>query len=317
MPVTLAEAQNNAADDLSVDVIDEFRGNPLLDLLTFDDCVSPTGGGTLTYGYRRLATRSTAGFRALNSEYTPSEVTTTPHSVDLKPLGGSFQVDRVISRVGPALSGAVALNMSQKIRSVRDTFGSTMVNGDSAVNTNGFDGLSKIVTGSGQEIAGSAYNWSALTADSSQSVIDVLDDFLRTLDGQASAIIANRRALAVIRSAARRAGYYDRAPGAAGSSIESYAGVTFIEAGWNVDQTEVIPVTAGKTDIYAVRFALDGVHGVSMAGSPLVQQWLPDFSTSGAVKTGEVEMGPVAVAVKATRSVAVLRGVQVSATAGS
>jgi len=313
MPVTLAEAQQNAADDLSVSVIDEFRGNQLLDLLTFDDCVSPTGGGTLTYGYRRLKTRSTAGFRALNSEYVPTEVTTEPKSVDLKPLGGSFQVDRVISRVGPALTGAVALNMAQKIRSVRDTFGSTFIGGDTDTDALAFEGLDKILTGSGQEIAGAAYDWSDLDESRSHKVIDVLDEFLSNVDGGATAIIASRRALAVIRSAARRAGYYDRSPGAAGTSIETYAGIRFVEAGWNVDQTDVIPVTGGTTDIYAVRLGLDAVHGVSMAGSPLVQQWLPDFTSAGAVKTGEVEMGPVAVAVKASRSAAVLRGVRVSA----
>ena len=37
----------------------------------------------------------------------------------------------------------------------------------------------------------------------------------------------------------------------------------------------------------------------------------PDFSTSGAVKTGEVEMGPVAVALKATKAAAVWRNLRV------
>ena len=316
MPVTLAEAQNNAADAVDVAVIDEFRANPLLDLLTFEDAVSPTGGGTLTYGYRRLVTSVGAAFRALNSEYVPTEVTTEPKSVDLKPLGGSFQVDRVIGRVGPAASGAVALNMSQKVKGARGEFGYQFIQGDTAADANGFDGLDKLLTGSSTEIDGAAYNWSALDEAGSQNAIDILDEFLAVLDGQPGAIIANKRALARIRSAARRAGYFDRSPGAAGTQIERYAGITLVDAGQrpgtNVD---VIPVTAGRTDIYAVRFGLDGVHGVSMAGAPLVQTWLPDFSSAGAVKTGEVEMGPVAVAVKATKSAAVLRGVQVSAIA--
>jgi hypothetical protein len=107
MPVTLAQAAQNATDDVDVSVINEFRTNALLDLLTFDDVVNPAGGGaTLTYGYRRLASLATAGFRALNTEYVPGEVTTTKHSVDLKVLGGSFQVDRVLAKVGPAASGA-------------------------------------------------------------------------------------------------------------------------------------------------------------------------------------------------------------------
>jgi len=314
MPVTLVEAQKNAATAMDYAVIDEFRGNPLLDLLTFEDAVSPNGGGTLTYGYRRLVTGGTAAFRALNSEYTPTEVTTAPATVDLKPLGGSFQVDRVIGRVGPAATGAVALNMGQKVKAARTFFGDQFINGDSDVNANGFDGLDAILTGSSTEIDGAAYDWSALDEAGSQDVIDVLDEFLSTLDGGAGAIISNRRLLAKIRSAARRAGYYDRSPGAAGSQIETYAGIRLVDAGQKANSnTDVIPVTAGTTDLYAVRLGLDGVHGVSMAGAPLVQTWLPDFTTPGAVKTGEVEMGPVAVAVKATKSAAVLRNVRVSA----
>ena len=77
MAVTLAQAKLNVQDALQLGVIDEFRKSSFLfDNLTFDDCVSPTGGGsTLTYAYTRLVTQPTAAFRAVNSEYTASEVT--------------------------------------------------------------------------------------------------------------------------------------------------------------------------------------------------------------------------------------------------
>ncbi|MDQ5860701.1 MAG: phage capsid protein, partial [Actinomycetota bacterium] len=77
MAITLAESKLNAQTDLDVSVIDEFRTNPILDLITFDDAVNPAGGGaTMTYGYRRLLTAPTAATRAINSEYTPQNVTT-------------------------------------------------------------------------------------------------------------------------------------------------------------------------------------------------------------------------------------------------
>jgi hypothetical protein len=152
MPVTLAEAKLNAVDDVDVQVIDEFaKSSDILNRMTFDDVVSPTGGDTLTYGYRRLITQVSADFRAINSEYTPTEVTTQRYTVDLKPLGGSFQVDRVVSRLGPAASGVVALNMSQKIKAARAKFADAVINGDTAVDSNGFDGLSKILTGTTTE----------------------------------------------------------------------------------------------------------------------------------------------------------------------
>lgn len=105
MAITLAEAKLNVQDDLQMGIIDEFRKSSFLfDNLTFDDCVSPTGGGgTLTYGYTRLLTQPTADFRDINSEYTPQSVTRKRHTVDLKVFGGSFDIDRVIAKMGVLL----------------------------------------------------------------------------------------------------------------------------------------------------------------------------------------------------------------------
>ena len=66
------------------------------------------------------------------------------------------------------------------------------------------------------------------------------------------------------------------------------------------------------SSLYAVRLGLDGFHGVSTLGGNLVETWLPDFTKAGAVKTGEVEMGPVSVALKATKAAAVARSIKLS-----
>ena len=73
--ITLAEAKVGMADKVDQAVIDEFRrGSLLLDKLVFDNAVSPgTGGSTLTYGYVKLKTPSTAGFRAINGTYNNNE----------------------------------------------------------------------------------------------------------------------------------------------------------------------------------------------------------------------------------------------------
>lgn len=316
MPVTLAQAQQNATDDVDLAVIDEFRTNSLMDLITFDDVVNPVGGGgTLTYGYRRLAELGTAAFRAINAEYAPTEVSTTRHSVDLKPLGGSFQVDRVLSRVGPAASGEVALQMSQKIRATQAEFGNAVINGDSSADEDSFDGLSKALAGSTTEVT-TTIDWSATMGEAQAfAVLDALDELLALLDGAPGAIITNKRAIAKIRSAARRTSMYTREPGPRDTYVESYGGARLIDAGKRAGtNADVIPVrSGGLTEMYAVRFGLDAFHGVSMAGAPLVQTWLPDFTKAGAVKTGEVEMGPVAVALKRTKAAAVARSVKVSA----
>lgn len=315
MPVTLASAQQNAVDDVDISVIDEFRTNQILDLITFDDVVSPVGGGgTLTYGYRRMATLGTAGFRAINAEYAPTEVTTTRHSVDLKPLGGSFQIDRVLGRVGPVASGEVALQMSSKIQATQAEFGYAVIHGDSSADEDSFDGLSKALAGSTTEV-NTLIDWSPVMDEAASfGVLDALDELLALLNGAPGAILTNAKAIAKIRSAARRTSMYVREPGPRDTYVESYGGARLIDAGKRAGtNADVIPVTAGSTELYAIRFGLDAFHGVAMSGAPLVQTWLPDFASAGAVKTGEVEMGPVGVVLKATKAAAVARNVKVSA----
>ena len=56
---------------------------------------------------------------------------------------------------------------------------------------------------------------------------------------------------------------------------------------------------------------MEHIHGVSMAGQPPLKSWLPNFTDAGAVKKGEVEM-VAAIAIKQTRSAAVLRKLKVT-----
>lgn len=335
MPVTLAEAKNNAQMDYDPFVIDEFRAdNAMLDLLTFDDAVNPSGGGgTLTYGYRRLATQATADTRALNTEYTPQNVTTQKHTVDLTVMGGSFEVDRVIARnLGAGDSTAVELNIRQKVKSTSKKFNDLVINGDTATDANAFDGLDKALTGSSTEInAATSVDWSNLDAQTytSQVALDLLDEGLSMLDGAATFIIGNTKALAKVRGIARRAGMYVRDPFEGlldqhGRPIvrEQYGNVYFIDPGTKPGSANpIIPVESrtiggssvtNLTDLYIVRVGLDGFHGVTTVGSQLVETWLPDFSSAGAVKKGEVELGPVAVALKATKAAAVIRNIKVA-----
>lgn len=312
MPVTLEQARQNTTDAMDLAVIDEFRTNSLLELIQFDDVVNPAGGGaTLTYGYRRLAELSDAAFRALNTEYTPSEVSTTRHTTDLKVLGGAFQIDRILSNLGPAATNEVALQMQQKVRAVQAEFGNAVINGDSAVDEDSFDGLSKALTGSSTEVDG--WDWSGISSpEEALATLDQIDDFLGNLDDQPQAIITNKRVIARLRAAARRANMYAREAGPRDSYFETYGGVRLIDAGKKAGSNEdVIPVKGGKTDMYAVRFGLDAFHGVSTAGGNLVKTWAPDFNSAGAVKTGEVELGPVGVVLKKTKAAAVARDITV------
>lgn len=333
MAVSLAESKNNTTDDVDVAAIDEFRKTGVIpDSLIFDDVVNPAGGGdTLTYGYRRLTTQATAGTRQINSEYADQNVETTRHTVDLAVMGGSFAVDRVTAKLGPAASGNIALNMEQKIKSTNAKFADLVINGDKATDANGFDGLDKALVGSSTEFrAGEVTDWRDFDTNprAEHKALDVIDEFLSLLDGTPTILVGNAKVLSRVRAAARRAGMYTKDPveglvGANGRPIEreTYGGILFGDAGAKAgSNTAIIPIqtrtvaavsTDGLTDLYAYRVGLDGFHGVSTVGGQIVQTWLPDFAQAGAVKRGEVELGPIAVALKATKAAAVFRNIRV------
>lgn len=318
MPVTLEEARKNVQDDLQMGVIDEFRkSNWILDHITFDDAVSPTGGGaTPTYSYTRLKTQPTAQFRAINTEYTPSEVTKERHSVDIKVFGGAYQIDRVIANMGGIIS-EVELQQSQKIKAAQALFNDTFINGDEAVDTNAFDGLEKALAGSSTEYnAGDTVidlSTSQLVTDNFQYFLDMLDEFLRGLDGEPSFIAGNTKLISKLRACARRAAMYQVTKSDWGTNVESYGNIPFVDLGAKPgtnDDVVKTDTTKGTTSLYVARLSMDGLHGVSFAGMAPVQTWLPDFSTSGAVKTGEVEMN-AAIALKASKAAGVFRNIKV------
>ena len=316
MPVTLEQARLTTTDAIDLAVIDEFRRSPLLDLITFDDAaVAPTGGNTFTYGYTRVKTPSGASFRAINTEYAPTEATIERHSVDLKVLGGSYQIDRVIADIGTGTASQVALQMNQKIAATREEFSDAMINGDSGTNPDSFDGLSKALAGTSTALGASTYDWSGTMSDSiAWGITEALDDIVGHLDGEATAIIGNRLAINKIRAAVRRTNQYVQTVGPLGETRDQYGPAVLVDAGTRAGSGEaIVPVTGGLTDLYAVRLGLDGFHGVSTRGGSIIRQWQPDFTSAGAVKTGEVELGPVALALKATKAAAVARGVKLSA----
>ncbi len=432
MPVTLAQAALNTQDDLDANIIDEFRKQSvLLDRMQFHEAVNPMGGGsTLTYGYHRQITQRSAAFRAINAEYVAAQATKQRFTVDLSPLGGSFEIDRVLAQI--ARGAEVTFQLQQLVKATRTKFQDEVVNGDTAVDANGFDGLDKALTGTDTELNAADdvpnTDWSDLDTVSStpQKAYDTLDTLLGLLDGPPTLLLSNDILAAKLRAIARRANVYVERPETGltdefgnpiqrqmignavlvdmgtkagsndriipvydpdnavwtltvsgvptggtftlgisvdGGAVEETDAIAFnanaaaietaIEANANVgagngtvtgsgpftvtfsgdlatvdvtvtlednsltggtDPT-VTPAetanTGGLTDLYAVRIGMDGFHGASVAGQPLLQTWLPDFTRAGAVKTGEVEMGPVAVALKATKSAAVLRRIRV------
>jgi hypothetical protein len=343
MPVTLSQAAVNTLNDVDFSVIDNLRRYSwLMDQMVWDDCVNPAGGGsTLTYGYTRLTNAVGASFRALNTEYTPGQAGRSRFTVDLKPFGGAFNIDRVLANLGPAATNEISFQMQQLLIGTKIRFQQELILGDSAVDANGFDGLSKSLTGQATEktagyTVAAAADWTAATVDTEDEAmtrLDELDDWLSLIvpshtgsgdqgepgalpPGQ-KAIIGNTKVIARLRSMARRAAMFTAEKDDLGRQIMKYGDWFVVDIGDRYDgSAPIIPLYSGgggtQTDLYAVTFGLDAFHGVSVSGSALVKSWLPDFTIAGAVKTGEVEMGPIAAVLKNTKSAGVLRAIKVA-----
>ena len=335
--ITLAQSRVGKADKVQQQVIDIFlKKSEVLELLPFDNAVSPNGGSTLIYGYVQEKAPSSAAFRAIGSEYTNSEALVEEKTVKLAVFGGSFKIDRVIKEIEGQLNN-MAYQLEQKIDAAIAVFHDGMINGDIAKEANGFDGLDKFLIGTANEFNTEA----AIDLSTMEKLKENADVFYEALlnlinKSSANALFVNEDMKTKIQTVARVLGYKTESEEAFGRVVTTIGEnkvrlidlgntykVTGTEEAGNVvvtrtpiidkkSRTLAAGETAGLTDIYAVKFDVNtGFHGVTITGDDVVQQYLPDFTAPGAVKEGEVEM-IACVALKNANNAGVLRNIKIA-----
>lgn len=317
MAITLEQAKVGMADKVDQQVVDMFRRSSLLlDRMTFDNAISPgTGGSTLVYGYTQLKTPSTAAVRAINTEYTPGEAIREEKTAKAVIMGGSFQVDRVIQSTSGAIDELV-FQADEKVKAVSNFFTNAVING---TNSTTFDGLKALLNGSSTEYTATADLTTSANIDANyQHFLDELDEFISGLDGGADMLIMNRKMLGKLRGIARRAGYFSSSRDEFGRVVETYNGITLMDAGQYFNGSNSVDIVAdtpassgvaGTSDIYAVKFGLDAFHGISPTGTKVVQTYMPNLMEPGAVKKGEVEL-VAGVALKNTLKAGRMKGIK-------
>lgn len=339
MAILLNEMKEGMSDKIAQAVVDTFiRKSEILELLPFDNCVSPGTGSTLTYGYVQKKLPSTTAFRKLNSEYAASEATVEKKTVDLKVFGGAFEIDRVIKQA-EGMYDNMALQLEEKITSAVGTFHDALINGDVSTDADAFDGLDKFLVGTKNEMnTSSVIDLSTMTKLKENA--DAFYEQLLILINRtgAQALLVNEGMKTKIQTVARILGYKTESEEAFGRTITSigeggvrlidlrntYIPSTTTESGrktatvteepvisGNISRTVGEVASTGLTDIYAVKFSVqDGFHGITLTGDSGINQYLPDFTAPGAVKKGEVEM-VAACALKNTNAAGVLRNVKI------
>ena len=331
MAMTLAEMKAGMSDKVSQQIVDIFlRESEILQLLPFDNCVSPQGGSTLTYSYLQKKLPAVAAFRALNAEYTANQATVEKKSADLKIFGGKFQIDRVLKQAeGPWNN--MAYQIREKVLAAISLFHYTMINGDATTRNTEFDGLDKMLAGTSTEYnTGASIDISTMTQLKANA--DQLYEQIQLLikNTSADALLMNSAMITKVQTMARILGYKTESEEAFGRKVTSMDGVRFMDLGkhYTVASTTVTgndcvnagisrtiaggsTATTGLTDIYAVKFDVnDGFHAASLTGNSAIRQYLPDFNAPGAVKDGEVEM-VAATVLKNTAHAGVLRNIKI------
>lgn len=331
MAMTLADMKIGMADKVAEQVVDTFlRESEVLQVLPFDNCVSPSGGSTLTYTYLQTKIPATAAFRALNTEYTANEATVVQKSANLKVFGGKFQMDRVLKQAEGKFNN-MAFQMEQKIRAAVSLFHYTLINGDSTTTVAEFDGLDTMLADTTSEFNADA-TIDISTMSNLKNNADQLYEALSILikKTNANALLMNSSMISKIQTMARVLGYKTESEEAFGKKVVSMDGVRFMDLGnhYTVSGSTVTAnacvkdglsrtigsgstATTGLSDIYAVRFDVnEGFHGATLTGTSGISQYLPDFNAPGAVKDGEVEM-VAATVLKNTANAGVLRNIKI------
>nr|DAG41176.1 MAG TPA: major capsid protein [Bacteriophage sp.] len=316
---TLDDAKQLSQSKLTNHVIDEFRKSPLMDRMVFDDCVKPQGGDSLTYVYNRVSTYPTAEGRDINSEYANKDIAKTKQvTTNLKIFGGAFDLDRVlINHEKQVITNQLVFQMDQKIKAVRALFNDWFINGDSAKIAKSFDGLDKAIKGTKTD-----YTPATILDMSSADAIEknwktflyYVRQTLKLMDGTPDLMAVNDDMFAVFQTEADYSAQFTATKNDLGSEIVEYGNTTIMKMGDKPGASGQIIATDetdGTSPIYFARLGLDGVHAVTPDGQKAPKTYLPNLSLPGAVKTGEVEMIS-AMAVKATKSAAVLRGIKVA-----
>lgn len=225
--ITLAQSADLTNDTLKAGVIETMATeSKLLAVLPF---LNVEGHG---YSYNIETDLAGVEFRAVNTAYNTVAPKTERKTEYLTILGGEAVVDSFQMEVHSDINNLMAVETAMTAKAVAHKYEKTFLNGDSAVDSNAFDGLIKR---------------SVASAIPKGDLVGDLDVLLDSVQGGADALIMNkatRRAL----TAEARAGVITFRENEFGKQVAQYGGVDIIDVEADILANDII---------LAVRF---GVH---------------------------------------------------------
>ncbi len=263
MAITLTEAAKLSQNTLQKGVLETFvQTSPLLDRIPFMEIEGNA------FAYNEEGTLPGVEFRAVNGSYTESTGTVNPKTESLVILGGDADVDTFIQKTRSNFNDQRAVQTAMKVKAASYKYQDTFINGDTAVDTNAFDGLKKRLIG-GQVISSPGANGSPVfgTNADTEAFWGAMDDLVSSvpgIDGTNGAIYANSKIIGKIRSAGRRAGGVEVVrEDLTGKRIVTWNGIPVLDLGTTAAGVDILPLTETKgtsdltSSIYAVKFGED------------------------------------------------------------
>lgn len=252
MAITLAEAKVGMANKVDQKVIDTIQRNSrFLDALVFDDAISPgTGGSTFVYGYTQLKTPASAAGRVINQEYTPQEAKRETKTTTLTIMGGSYQIDRALVRTQNGKIQEVAFQNEQKAKATAARYQYLAINGvyDSTSTDPEFDGLSKLLAGTENEIDAKPISLASIDESKALAFDEALRNAIYSIaGGKPTMILANSRLITKMTTVAHKLGFYDRKIDAFGNSNTLYDGIELVDLQQYYDGTNTVDVIPVRT----------------------------------------------------------------------
>lgn len=194
MAMTKAEAAKLTNDLLLRGVVETIvKESSVLQLLPFMEVT----GTSVTYA--REATMPSATFYDVGDTWTEATPTFTQVTTALKILGGDADVDNFLQATYANPNDIEAEVVGIRAKSIAHLFSESFFNGDSGLNPKTFDGLTKVLNGTAQEVTAAA-NGAQLTLDMMDQMIDLI------MPGKPDALFASRRTRRKLSSLRRASG---------------------------------------------------------------------------------------------------------------
>lgn len=286
MAYTLAQLAQLEKDTIKAGIMwNIVRESKIMEQLPWESVSALTNMGL------RIRTLPDVAFRKINGVYTEDTAgAVEPFWESVYPFGGEIKFDRLFSKVNNTIVDPKVLITEMKVRAMSYKFSDYYINGDHAVDADGFEGLKKRVAGmpTTQTVwfAGSAA--AALdpkaSAANARTFFDKLEEmFFMCNGGQVSQIICNQGMVLGVGSVLRYAqtvggmGLLDTAKDSFDRTFYTYRGIPLTDVGLKKDQaTEIITDTETAGD----------------AGTDATSIYMVSYGSSEQQLTG-IQLGPI------------------------